>query len=246
MIRSSISIFILIFFATTSCFESYAQQPEYLKFSFKDLISHQPLVGDSIVFLSQYTLRGELMTVRKDETDNRLSSYDEVYYVHSGRGKLSSKGVDMQLEDGTIVFVPRSTPYRFTEVMTPVTMLRLISYADKGADTLAIRSFSAHEIESGRLPNDNAWNPFVKCPSMTFGLYMLPKPLNGDSALVHLWDEVNLVSHGKGKFQVNKSVMNVEPGDIIFVRKGVGHYFHTLLTDLDILIFFEKKSVEAQ
>ena len=79
---------------------------------------------------------------------------------------------------------------------------------------------------------------------MIFGLYMLPEKLNGDSALTHRWDEVNLVTKGSGKFQVGQRIMDVNPGDIIYVKKGNAHFFHSLKQDLDILIFFEKRSVQ--
>jgi mannose-6-phosphate isomerase-like protein (cupin superfamily) len=61
--------------------------------------------------------------------------------------------------------------------------------------------------------------------------------------LVHLFDEVNLITRGSGKFSVGEQLMDVQVGDIIYVSKGNGHFFHHLDTDLDILIFFEKKSV---
>jgi uncharacterized protein YjlB len=40
--------------------------------------------------------------------------------------------------------------------------------------------------------------------------------------------------------------MDVTVGDIVYVKKGLGHYFHSLTADFDVLILFEKKSMELK
>jgi len=120
----------------------------------------------------------------------------------------------------------------------------LVSFENKSKGDSTALSFSPGQIETGRNGGQNAWNAFLRSKSMIYGLYMLPKKLNGDSALTHRWDEVNLITKGRGKFQVGERIMDVKPGDIIYVRKGNPHFFRTLLDDLDILILFEMRSVQ--
>ena len=76
------------------------------------------------------------------------------------------------------------------------------------------------------------------------GLYMLPKSIGGDSTLTHKVDELNIVTGGAAVFSVDGKPIPVKKGDIIFVQKGLGHYFHDLQEDFDVLIFWEKKSVQ--
>ncbi len=224
---------------------SAQQANDYLRFSIKDLLLQQQQKHvKSITFLDENTLTGKLLHINKNESLNYRSDYDLVYYIINGKGKLKTGNRIIDLNKDTIVFVPRHSNHSFYEVETPLNIFELVSLENKSKGDTLSSGYTLKQIESARSPGENAWNPFIKRESMIFGLYMLPEKLNGDSALVHRWDEVNLVTKGSGKFQVGQRIMDVNPGDIIYVKKGNAHFFHSLKQDLDILIFFEKRSVQ--
>lgn len=243
----SICVVLLLLFAA----KIQAQQTSvYIKTTINDLLAQQKHTGKKdITFLSENTLTGKLLTINQNENLNNVFRYDMVYYVIDGAGKLKTGNAVTPLKTGSIVFVPRNSPYSFYDVEAPLhiyALLSLGSMGDHGKNNNITQSFTLPQIETQRSSGNNVWNSFLKRNSMIFGLYMLPKPLHGDSALTHKWDEINLITKGTGKFQVGKKLMDVKPGDIIYVKKGNPHYFHFLKQDLDILIFFEMKSMEGE
>jgi mannose-6-phosphate isomerase-like protein (cupin superfamily) len=77
------------------------------------------------------------------------------------------------------------------------------------------------------------------------GLLHAAKQLGGDSTVyTHRIDEVNLVTSGSGKLIVGKDNIPAKRGDIIYVQRGTGHSFNSLAQDMDILIFFEMRSLQ--
>jgi mannose-6-phosphate isomerase-like protein (cupin superfamily) len=236
------SIILMLLFS----FKIYGQQvTDYRRFNIQDLISDQQRKGENnSTFLSENTLTGKVLRIGKNERLNDIFGADQVFYIIVGIGKFKAGNMVTPLNNGTIVFVPRNLQYSFYDVKFPLHVFELISSEDKSQKDTASAAFTLHQVESERQKGENVWNSFLKRKSMTFGLYMLPKTLHGDSALVHRWDEVNLVTNGAGKFQVGEEIMDINPGDIIYVKKGNPHFFHSLQQDLDILIFFEKKSIQ--
>jgi mannose-6-phosphate isomerase-like protein (cupin superfamily) len=226
--------------------KGYAQQNDvFLKFSLKDLLSQQKSKKtNSVEFLKESTLSGTIRHIGKKETVNSVWGSDMACYVVNGTGKVKIGSNTFALTKGTIVFIPRNLSYSFFEVESPLDIFQLVSFENKSKGDTVAQSFSPTQIETGRNAGQNAWNAFLRSKSMIYGLYMLPKKLNGDSALTHRWDEVNLITKGSGKFQVGERIMDVEPGDIVYVRKGNPHFFHTLPDDLDILILFEMRSIQ--
>ena len=89
-------------------------------------------------------------------------------------------------------------------------------------------------------PKENVWHPFVEASSMIFGLYLLPHALGGDSTLTHEVDEINVVLEGRSRFTMGGDTIEVGPGSIVFVERGVGHFFSELDRDFEVLILFAK------
>ncbi len=60
---------------------------------------------------------------------------------------------------------------------------------------------------------------------------------------MHKWDEINFVTKGSSTFSVEGKNMKVNVGDIVYVKKGLGHYFHSLTSDFEVLILFAINSL---
>jgi len=106
--------------------------------------------------------------------------------------------------------------------------------------------FSKSDIESSRDAKENEWNPFIMYSNVMLGMYMLPHEVDGDSRLVHPWQELNIITSGTSKFVMDTGTIDVEEGSIIFVEEGNGHYFDSLTEDIDILILWEQRNVSHE
>ena len=69
---------------------------------------------------------------------------------------------------------------------------------------------------------------------------MLPKTQNGDSRLVHSWDELNIITSGSAKFTKDDGTVDVKKGSIVYVEAGNGHRFNFLNSDTDIFILWNQ------
>lgn len=78
---------------------------------------------------------------------------------------------------------------------------------------------------------------FLRVASMSMGLYVLPAGAV-DTQQPHSEDEVYFVSEGRGVIRVGDEDRPVRAGSIVFVDKGVKHYFHSIVDELKILVFF--------
>jgi mannose-6-phosphate isomerase-like protein (cupin superfamily) len=219
------------------------------KTSLHDLIRKQNQTRDNkLLFLNTGTLQGVLWKIYKHQKLHDTDGHDRIFYVLEGHARCKAGDSVFILSRGTTLSMPARAGGLFYGSVSRLRLYELISLAGKRdtiATATAARCFTKQQTEAPR-EQGNVWNPFVKTMSLIFGLYMLPKSTGGDSALTHKWDEVNFIVNGSGKFQVNNQIMDIIAGDVIYVQKGNPHYFHSLQNNTDILIFFEKKSVENQ
>jgi mannose-6-phosphate isomerase-like protein (cupin superfamily) len=241
--------FIALVFVTSV---AYGQGPAIQRFAVDSL---QRLMVEKearqLDFLLENTLQGSMLRITGEQSDT--ARYDCVFIVIAGRGESLVGNSRRVLQKGGMVYVPKDAVCRWSDITEPLWVVRWCSLGEMKSMKASVSApapgpaaFTLDGVGMQRRANENVWNAFVRRPSMIFGLYMLPKTVGGDSALTHKWDEINLITAGTGKFQVGGEVMGVRPGDIIYVRKGNPHFFHTLKQDLDILIFFEMKSMEGQ
>jgi mannose-6-phosphate isomerase-like protein (cupin superfamily) len=219
---------------------------DYLKISIKHLLSQQKHTGkDSTTFLSENTMTGKLIHINKDEKFNDIAGFDLIYYVIEGKGKLKTGNNVSYLDKGSVVFVPRKVKSSFDEVTETLNVIELISLEDKGNGDSASASFSLNYLRTAKQPSKNIFKIFINGKSMLSGLYLLPKELKGDSAVYnHRFDEINLINSGSGKLLAGTKNLKINPGDIVYVRRGAQHSFNSLKQDMEILIFFEKRSVQ--
>jgi mannose-6-phosphate isomerase-like protein (cupin superfamily) len=195
-------------------------------------------------FLNEGTLQGIFYHLEKDAgLPKTKNEYDAVYYIVKGDADININNRLFPVSKDSIFYIHAGNPFSMINIRNTLEIISFVSTCPAKQQDTDWSVFALSNIERPRNPGANAWNPFFKKKTFTFGLYMLPEKTGGDSSLVHLFDEVNLISKGSGKFSVGEQLMDVREGDIIYVRKGNGHFFHNLDRDLDILIFFEKKSV---
>jgi len=78
---------------------------------------------------------------------------------------------------------------------------------------------------------------FLRVPSMSCGLYELPKG-GPDRQRPHSEDEVYYVIRGRAQIRVGSEDRTVRPGSVVFVPALMDHRFHDIEEDLALLVFF--------
>jgi mannose-1-phosphate guanylyltransferase len=91
----------------------------------------------------------------------------------------------------------------------------------------------ADEIEA----RGDAILEFLRRESMSLELYRLEAGAT-DPQEPHDEDEVYYVVSGVAKIQVGESAHSVRSGDVVFVERGVDHYFFDIEEDLVTLVVF--------
>jgi mannose-6-phosphate isomerase-like protein (cupin superfamily) len=140
---------------------------------------------------------------------------------------------------GAIIYVRAGVDHDFRDITQDLRVLVFFSETtpeDSGAPWLA---FHLDDVLARRKTDKNVWYQFLDVPTMRLGAYLLPQSVGGDTTKVHDFAELNLVVNGSGTFRVGGEEVALEAGDLVFVEAGVGHFFHSLDDDLDILILFE-------
>lgn len=84
---------------------------------------------------------------------------------------------------------------------------------------------------------DELFIEFLRRESMSLEVYRLEAGAT-DPQDPHTEDEVYYIVSGSAKIRIGEDVYSIEPGDIIFVERGVEHYFFDIETELITLIFF--------
>lgn len=96
----------------------------------------------------------------------------------------------------------------------------------------ALASVLAERAASGE-----RYREFLRAPSMSLGLYHLPKG-GVDGQRPHGEDEVYLVVKGRASFTCEGRTMPAGEGDLLYVPARAEHRFHDVEEDLDLLVFF--------
>lgn len=85
---------------------------------------------------------------------------------------------------------------------------------------------------------------FLSVPSMSAGIYCLPKGGN-DPQKPHQQDEMYYVVQGRSRMQVGAEHREVARGAVIFVEASVEHRFYDITEDLTLLVFFAPAESES-
>jgi mannose-6-phosphate isomerase-like protein (cupin superfamily) len=98
----------------------------------------------------------------------------------------------------------------------------------------------AHELPElldRRAATGRPYLEFVRHPSLSVGLYVLPAG-GVDGQRPHTEDEVYHVIAGRASITVGEEVRDMRPGSIVYVAAGVPHRFHDITAELRIVVFF--------
>jgi mannose-6-phosphate isomerase-like protein (cupin superfamily) len=98
-------------------------------------------------------------------------------------------------------------------------------------------AFEVDGLEASRSAAGELYHEFLRRDSMSAGLYVL-RTREDDPQTPHDEDELYYVVSGRGRMRVGEHDRPVGPGSIIFVAAGVEHRFHTITSDLTVLVVF--------
>jgi quercetin dioxygenase-like cupin family protein len=93
------------------------------------------------------------------------------------------------------------------------------------------------EIEKQRALSGTLYREFLRVPTMSAGLYVLPAG-GVDPQRPHHEDEMYYVVRGKARFRAGNDDREVAAGTVLFVGAEVEHRFYDIVEELAVLVFF--------
>jgi mannose-6-phosphate isomerase-like protein (cupin superfamily) len=96
---------------------------------------------------------------------------------------------------------------------------------------------SLPEIEEQRSGSGKSYREFLRVPTMSAGLYVLPAG-GTDRQKPHREDEIYYVVRGRARFVAGSEDREISAGSLIFVAARVGHRFYDITEELAVLVFF--------
>ena len=93
------------------------------------------------------------------------------------------------------------------------------------------------EIDEQRRESDKSYREFLRVPTMSAGLYVLPAG-GTDGQKPHREDEIYYVVRGRARFKAGSEDREISAGSVIFVAAQVGHRFYDITEELAVLVVF--------
>jgi mannose-6-phosphate isomerase-like protein (cupin superfamily) len=93
------------------------------------------------------------------------------------------------------------------------------------------------KVDQQRIKAGKLYREFLRVPSMSAGLYVLPVE-SSDPQKPHHEDELYYVVRGRARFKADSEDREVAAGDTIFVAAEVEHHFYDITEELAVLVFF--------
>ena len=100
-----------------------------------------------------------------------------------------------------------------------------------------MQAFQISNLIEQRSASKEPWLEFLRVPDLSMGLYVLAAG-EKDEQEPHTEDEVYFVLSGEGMLQIDGKDQAVESGDVLFVAKNADHRFHSITSELSLLVFF--------
>jgi quercetin dioxygenase-like cupin family protein len=83
----------------------------------------------------------------------------------------------------------------------------------------------------------DVYREFLRVPALSLGLYRHPPGIEVPQQ-PHTEDEVYYVIAGAGKIEIAGQDRAVEAGAVVYVPAQVPHHFHSVTTELTVLVLF--------
>ncbi len=93
------------------------------------------------------------------------------------------------------------------------------------------------EIRPQGINRNKPYREFLRVPSMSAGVYVLPVGAT-DLQKPHHEDEVYYVIRGRARFKAAEEDHEISAGSVLFVAAEVEHRFHDITEELAVLVFF--------
>lgn len=100
-----------------------------------------------------------------------------------------------------------------------------------------MKAFELSDLKQEHSTLNQLYLEFLRESSMSIGLYILQAG-TADPQSPHDEDEVYVILNGRAQIMVDGEDRPVQKGSIVFVRKQIEHRFHSIVEDLEILVFF--------
>jgi mannose-6-phosphate isomerase-like protein (cupin superfamily) len=100
-----------------------------------------------------------------------------------------------------------------------------------------VDAFEVDGLEAARAAAGELYHEFLRRDSMSVGIYAL-RAREADPQTPHAQDELYYVISGHGRIRVADRDRPVDPGSVVFVAAEVEHRFHSITSDLTILVVF--------
>ncbi len=203
------------------------------------LAAAQPPAQAYRAFVQQSSMEAGIYQLAPGATDEQdTHARDELYVVLEGTATLEVDGTQQAVSPGSMAWVHAGVRHRFSGFSAGLRVLVIFANAATSASDPTWMVVSRDDLAAGAAnPSRNVWSPFLRTSTMTAGLYLLPKTIDGDHPQVHGTDELNLMFSGSGAFVVDDAAPEpIGPGSIFTVTAGHGHSFTNLGSDVVDLI----------
>ena len=100
-----------------------------------------------------------------------------------------------------------------------------------------MQAYELAQLISQREASNKPYLEFLKVPDLSMGIYVLPAG-GTDPQSPHTEDEVYYVASGQAQIKVGDEDRPVRTGSVVFVPKHVAHRFHSIESELTLLVFF--------
>ncbi|MCA9934588.1 MAG: cupin domain-containing protein [Ardenticatenaceae bacterium] len=105
-------------------------------------------------------------------------------------------------------------------------------------------SFNIAQLLEEQQQMKRPYHEFLRRRSMSMGVYVLPAG-SEDPQQPHQEDEVYLVLEGAATLRVANKDQKITKGSLIFVPAFMPHHFHSILEDLQVLVFFAPAETQS-
>ncbi len=96
---------------------------------------------------------------------------------------------------------------------------------------------SLAEVDKTRAQSRKPYREFLRVPTMSGGLYVLPAG-GTDLQRPHHEDEMYYVVRGRARFKAGTDDQEVRAASLIFVAAEIEHRFYDIAEELAVLVFF--------